>query len=83
MSFVSLGTWRRNFASNILIYLRIVVSVDADVVALVPDDLRVSVGASRSGEGGGHEESEDDELYKEETYLSDIIKGNSDSDMTR
>lgn len=55
-------------------YLRVAESFDSDVVVVVPDDHRVSVGASRGSDGGGDEEGEYDELEKQ-TIVSRSPKG--------
>lgn len=44
-----------------MVNLREFVSINTDVVALVAEDLRVGI-TGWSGDGRGHEESEDDEL---------------------
>ena len=44
--------------------LRVVESFNSDVVVVITEDLRVRVGASRGGDGGGDEEGEYDELQK-------------------
>lgn len=44
--------------------LREFVSIETDVVALVAENLRVRIGVAGTGDGRGHEESENDELEK-------------------
>lgn len=44
--------------------LREFVSINADVVALVTEDLRVRIRTGWGSDGHGHDESEDDELNK-------------------
>ena len=53
--------------------LRVAESVNSDVVAVVAEDLRVGVGASRGGDGGGDEQGEYDELL-EKTLLLELLK---------
>jgi hypothetical protein len=66
----------RNVVGSVGVHLRIVVSINTDVLALVAEDLRISV-AGGGSDGGSHEESEYDELLDRNKECELYYKGGS------
>lgn len=54
--------------------LRKFVSIETDVVAFVAENLRVRIWVGGGGDGGGHDESEDNELDKKNGLDKNLYK---------